>query len=64
VLTLTINGNSADLSGYLQLNGERVTFIASVVDGNPVGIPDSLSLTLSNGYSLSGDLVSGEINIY
>jgi hypothetical protein len=61
VESLTITGNSAAFSGYVQLHGERITFDASVT-GNSGS--DTISINFSNGYSASGTLTSGEIRIY
>jgi hypothetical protein len=64
VESLTITGNSAGFSGFVILNGRRVTFDASVTDNDPGGISDTISISLSNGYSASGTLTSGDIRIY
>jgi hypothetical protein len=64
VTNLAINGNIADFSGFVILDGRSVTFDASVTDNGSPGISDMISISLSNGYSASGTLTSGEIRIY
>lgn len=59
VTALTFNGNSVVLSGTTRVNNQPVQFTATLTGGNP----GSLSLRLSNGYSASGNLTSGRINV-
>jgi Galactose oxidase, central domain len=64
VRTLTFNGNSANFSGTARLgNGTRVTYSVTVTDNSSDGSSDTFSITLSNGYSASGILTSGDIQI-
>lgn len=64
VRTLTFNGNSADLGGTARLgDGTRVTYSVTATDNSSSGSPDTFSITLSNGYSASGSLTSGDIQI-
>jgi hypothetical protein len=64
IRTLTFNGNSADLGGTARLgDGTRVTFSVSVADNSSDGSSDSFNITLSNGYSAGGPLISGDIRI-
>ena len=64
VRTLTFDGNSADLTGNARMgDGTKVTYSVSVTDGSSNGSSDSFSITLSNGYSASGTLTSGDISI-
>ena len=61
---LSINGNSANFNGRADLGGgNRVTFNVSVADNGP-GTSDTLSITVSNGYSAGGTLIDGNIRIY
>jgi hypothetical protein len=61
---LTINGNSADFSGTVNLGeGNRVRFSVSVTDNSDTGSPDSLTISLSNGYSAGSNLTSGDIRV-
>lgn len=65
IRSLSINGNSADFSGSARLDdGTRVTFSVSVTDNGLPGTSDTISISLSNGYSASGNLTSGDIQIY
>jgi len=62
--TLTFSGNSADPGGTARLgDGTRVTYSVSVTDNGSDGSLDTFSITLSNGYSASGTLTSGNIQI-
>ena len=59
-----IVGNSAKLIGYGHLeDGTRGRFRVSVTD-NGAGTTDTISVTFDNGYTLSGNLTSGDIRIY
>jgi hypothetical protein len=62
VTSLTITGNNAEFSG--RLPNSSVTFDVNVTDNGLPGTSDSISITLSNGYSASGTLTSGDIRIY
>ena len=64
IRTLTFSGNSADLGGTARLgDGTRVTYSVSVTDNGTGGRLDTFSINLSNGYSASGTLTSGNIQI-
>ena len=61
---LSINGNSATFTGRADLGGgNNVTFNVSVADNGP-GTSDTLSITVSKGYSAGGTLINGNIRIY
>jgi hypothetical protein len=62
---LTISGNTATITGTATLDngGGNVTFTVTAVDSSPDGSSDTFSITLSNGYSESGTLTSGNITI-
>jgi hypothetical protein len=63
--TFTITGNSAELSGPARLeDGTRVKLDVSVSDNGSPGTSDTISISLSNGYTAAGNLTSGEIKIY
>ena len=63
--TLTFNGNSADLGGTARLgDGRRVTYSVTAIDNSSDGSTDTFSITLSNGYSASGTLLTGDIRIH
>lgn len=57
VTSLVFNGIEATLKGIANVNNRKVTFTATVKGGSP----GTLSIDLSNGYSASGNLTSGEI---
>lgn len=63
---LTINGNTATITGSatLENGGGNVTFTVTAVDSSPDGSSDTFSITLSNSYSESGTLTSGNITIH
>jgi len=64
IRTLRFNGSSAKLSGSAQLgDGTKVTYNVSVTDNGSGGSSDTFSIHLSNGYSASGTLTSGDIQI-
>jgi hypothetical protein len=63
--SLAITGINAEFSGIARLeDGTRVRFDVSVTDNGEPGRLDTISITLSNGYSTSGTLTSGDIRIY
>ena len=65
VRTLTFNANSADMGGTERLgDGTRVTYSVTVADNSSDGSTDTFSITLSNGYSASGTLLTGDIRIH
>jgi hypothetical protein len=62
--SLSITGISAEFSGIARLeDGTRVRFDVSVTDNGEPGRLDTISITLSNGYSAGGILTSGDIRI-
>jgi hypothetical protein len=61
---LSISGNTATFNGKADLGGgNKATFDVSAADSGP-GTSDTLSITISNGYSAGGTLVDGNIRIY
>ena len=63
---LTISGNTATVTGSATLanGGGNVTFTVTAVDSSADGSSDTFSITLSNSYSASGTLTSGNITIH
>ncbi len=63
--SLTFNGNTATIGGTAQLEngGGNATFSVIATDNSTDGSSDTFSITLSNGYSASGVLFSGNIVI-
>ena len=65
IQSLSIPSNTADFSGSARLeDGSRVMFSVSVTDNGQPGSSDTISISLSNGYSASGTLTRGDIRIY
>jgi hypothetical protein len=63
ITTLTFNGNQAHIAGTGSVGKNKVTFTVDVVDNGYPGTNDFFSIHLSNGYSASGTVVSGDISI-
>jgi hypothetical protein len=62
---LSITGNTAAFNGKAQLDdGSKVQFNVSVTDNGEPGILDTISINLSDGYSVGGHLDAGDIRIY
>ena len=57
VTGLSFSGNQTILSGTVRVRNQNVNFTATIKGGNP----GSLSINLSNGYAVSGNLTSGRI---
>jgi len=65
ILNLSINSNTAKFSGTVQLDdGTRVDYSVRVTDNSGDGSLDTFSITLSDGYSAGGTLITGDIRIY
>jgi len=65
IQSLSITGNTASFSGVGRLdNGTKVRFSVNVTDNGEPGISDTISISLTNGYSASGTLISGDIRIH
>jgi hypothetical protein len=65
--TVTINGNQAAFTGNAQIGGkhrQRVQFTVTVTANQSPATGDTFSISLSNGYSASGNLTSGKITIH
>jgi hypothetical protein len=64
VRTLTFDGNSAILTGNARLgDGTKVTYSVTATDSSSDGSSDTFAISLSNGYSAGGTLISGDISI-
>jgi hypothetical protein len=62
--SLSITGNTAGFGGFGILDdGTGVNFNVSVTDNGEPGTSDTISISLSTGYSVSGTLNSGDIRI-
>lgn len=53
-----------EFSGTALAGGQSVTFVATVSDAGEPGTSDTFSLTLSDGYSASGTLRGGNVQIH
>jgi hypothetical protein len=63
ITSFTITGNHAQFSGTARISRRsNVTFTVDVVDF--ISCPDHFSIQISNGYSASGDLISGDTSIH
>ena len=61
--SLMIIGNHAHFSGTARISRRRTaTFTVDVDDF--VGCPDQFSIQMSNGYSATGEVMSGDISIH
>jgi hypothetical protein len=64
IRNLSISGNSAHFSGGQLQHGTEIKFKVSVTGNGSPGTSDTIAVTLSDGYSLSGTLIRGDIRIY
>ena|GEM_PF-1806973 len=65
IKTVSINGNSAECTGKAHLDdGAKVTYTVDMTDNGEPGSLDTISISLSNGYFATGNLISGDIRIY
>ena len=58
---VTIIGNHAQFSGTAKIGRQKLTFTVNATDNGNPGSADIFSINLSNGYSASGHLTSGNI---
>ena len=61
VTTLIFNGNQAHIAGTGRDGRHKVSFTVDVTDNGFPGTDDFLSIHLSDGYTASGNVVSGDI---
>ena len=65
IQNLSIVANSAEFNGQARLeDGTEVRFSVSVTDNGDPGTSDTISISLSTGYSVSRTLTSGDIRIH
>jgi hypothetical protein len=57
-------GSSATINGEGTNNGHSVTFTVRVVDNGESGASDVFTISLSDGYSRSGTLTSGNVQVH
>ena len=61
---LSFSGNTAHVTGTGKIGKTKVNFTLDVIDNGEPGTNDFFSLQLSNGYSVSGYLSSGNLLIH
>ena len=64
ITSLSFSGNQAHFTGTAKIGKKKVTFTVDVTDNGDPGTNDFFSLNVSNGYSASGFLTSGNITIH
>jgi hypothetical protein len=66
VTSVTISGNHSSFSGTAKGSGKKgkISFTVNVTDNGLPGTSDTFSISLSNGYSASGNLTSGDISVH
>ena len=63
ITSLSFNNNQAHFTGTAKIGRQKVTFSVDVTDNGTPGTNDFFSLHVSNGYSASGFLTSGNISV-
>lgn len=61
---VVINTTTRRITGTAQINGVAGTYDVVVSDAGEPGTSDTFAITLSNGYSASGTLVGGNIQLH
>lgn len=64
ITSLIITGNQAHITGTGKIGKKKGSFTLDVTDNGEPGTNDFFSLQLSNGYSATGFLSSGNIQIH
>ena len=64
ISSLTFNGNQAHFTGTSKIGKTKISFTVDVTDNGEPGTNDFFSLHVSNGYSASGFLTSGNISLH
>jgi len=62
--SVSCTGSSATINGEGTSNGHSVTFTVRVVDNGESGSSDVFTISLSDGYSRSGTLTSGNVQVH
>ena len=63
ISSLSFNGNQAQFTTTVKIGRQRLSLTVAVTDNSQAGIPDTFSIQVSNGYSATGSLQSGDITI-
>jgi len=61
ITSVMCTGNRATIHGTGTANTTTVTFRVDVVDGTPLGQPDTFAIEASNGYATAGQLYNGDL---
>jgi len=65
ITSLSFNNNQAHFTGTAKIGKQKISFSVDVTDnGSPGTNNDFFSIQVSNGYSASGYLSSGNISIH
>ena len=67
ISSVVITGNNASFSGKAKIggkHGQKITFTVNITDNGDPGTNDSFSISVSTGYSATGNLNSGNIQIH
>ncbi len=64
ITSLSFNNNQAHFTGTAKIGRQRISFSVDVTDNGDPGTNDFFSIQVSNGYSASGFLTSGNISIH
>jgi len=64
ITSLSFNGNQAHFTGTAKIGRQKISFTVDVTDNGDPGNNDFFSIHVSNGYSASGFLTSGNISIH
>jgi hypothetical protein len=64
ITSLSFNNNQAHFTGTAKIGKQKISFSVDVIDNGDPGTNDFFSIQVSNGYSASGFLTSGNISIH
>ena len=62
-MTCNVASHSATIEGEGVNNGHTVTFTVEVIDNGESGRTDGFGISLSDGYSRSGTLADGNLQV-
>ena len=67
ITNVVITGNHAQFSGTAKTSGkqgQKISFTVDVTDNGDPGFGDTFSISVSSGYSASGTITGGNIQIH
>jgi hypothetical protein len=64
ITSLSFNNNQAHFTGTAKIGKQKISFSVDVIDNGDPGTNDFFSIQVSNGYSASGFLTSGNISLH